>query len=137
MECVNHSNAEAQDRCTGCAEPFCHECLVEVVGEKYCDSCKVLAVKAKPVQEEAMVPCQEANQALILALVSATVGLCFCFGVFLGPITIVRGAQAWKLISEDRRLLGSGKATAAIILGAVTFILSCIQLLAIAGHRGN
>jgi hypothetical protein len=137
MECVNHSNAEAQDRCTGCAEPFCHECLVEVVGEKYCGSCKVLAVKAKPVLETGMEPCDEANQALILALVSATVGLCLCIGVFLGPITIVRGAQAWKRISEEPRLLGAGKATAAIIIGVVIFGLACIQLIAAAAHRGN
>jgi len=136
MECVNHSNAEAQDRCTGCAEPFCHECLVEVVGEKYCGSCKVLAVKAKPVQEEAMRPCEEATHALLLALACATVGL-FCFGIILGPLTIVKGAQAWKLISEDRRLLGAGKAAAAVIIGVVTFGLSCIGLITAASHRGN
>ncbi len=47
MQCKNHPSLAAVDRCVGCAEPFCHACLVEIHGEKYCTQCKVMALPEK------------------------------------------------------------------------------------------
>ncbi len=47
MQCKNHPSLAAADRCVGCAEPFCHACLVEIHGEKYCSQCKVMALPEK------------------------------------------------------------------------------------------
>lgn len=47
MQCKNHPSLAAVDRCVGCAEPFCHACLVEIHGEKCCSQCKVMALPEK------------------------------------------------------------------------------------------
>jgi hypothetical protein len=112
MQCKNHSDVTAVDRCAGCAEPFCQDCLVEVLGQKYCASCKVMAVKGQPsVDEEPTVPCPLAKEALQYAIVSI---------VFLGPIlatvALVKESKAKKLLAADPRLQGSGKVTAAIVI---------------------
>jgi len=44
MQCKAHPDVLAVDRCAGCAEPFCENCLVEIGCAKYCGSCKVMAV---------------------------------------------------------------------------------------------
>src|SRR5580698_6726460 len=65
MECKNHPSIPAIDRCAGCAEPFCGDCLITIGGKKYCGACKVLAVQGQPViVEEATIPCKEADEAL-------------------------------------------------------------------------
>jgi hypothetical protein len=65
MQCKNHPEIPALDRCAGCAEPFCKDCLVDIQGQKYCGSCKVMALRGQsPVVEEASIPCKEANEAL-------------------------------------------------------------------------
>ncbi len=48
MECRNHPGTMALERCTGCAEPFCQNCLVDVQGQRFCNSCKVMAVQGAP-----------------------------------------------------------------------------------------
>lgn len=45
MECKNHPGTAAIDRCSGCAETFCFNCLVEIQGGKYCASCKWMLVQ--------------------------------------------------------------------------------------------
>lgn len=113
MQCKNHADIAATDRCAGCAEPFCPDCLVEVLGQKYCGSCKVMAVKGQPVlEEEPTVPCRLANEALQYAIVSI-----FCLGIFLAPAALVKASQAKKLIAADPRLQGAGKVTAAMVIG--------------------
>lgn len=112
MQCKNHTEVSAVDRCAGCAEPFCSDCLVEVLGQKYCGSCKVMAIKGKPVvDEEPTVPCPLANEALQYAIVSI-----ICFGIFLAPAALVKASKAKALIAADPRLLGAGKVTAATVI---------------------
>jgi hypothetical protein len=118
MECKNHPEVQAEERCTGCQEPFCANCLVEMHGQKYCSSCKVMAVEGAPVVEEATVPCKEADEALKYAIIGI-----FCFGIVLGPMAISKASKAKKIIAEDPSLTGSGKATAATIIGVLTIIL--------------
>ena len=48
VQCTNHPGVEAIDRCTGCSEPFCANCLVEIQGQKLCGSCKVMTIQGRP-----------------------------------------------------------------------------------------
>ena len=124
MQCKNHPEVPALDRCAGCAEPFCQDCLVDIHGQKYCGSCKVMALKGQaPVVEEASIPCKEANEALTYAIVGI-----FCFGIILEPIALSKAAKAKKMIDMNPRLLGSGKVTAARIIASIALVLWIISL---------
>jgi len=127
MECKNHPTVTAVDRCAGCAEPFCPDCLVEMQGQKYCASCKTMALRggAPAVPEEATIPCKEADEALKYALIGI-----LCFGIILEPVAISKALKARKMIAMNPRLTGSGKATAALIMGIVLLILWVIGLIA-------
>lgn len=130
MQCKNHSAVAAVDRCTGCAEPFCPDCLVEIHGQKYCGDCKIMALKGVPlVVEEGTVPCQEAGEALSLAIVSL-----FCFGFITGPMAISKAMKAKELIASDPDLTGSGKATAAMIIGVLGFVFWLLGLVTRFSH---
>jgi hypothetical protein len=115
MQCKNHPAIAAVDRCAGCAEPFCGDCLVNIGGQKYCGSCKVLAIQGQPpLVEEATIPCKEASEALKYALFGI-----ICFGIVLEPMAISKALNAKKMISRNPRLTGGGKATAALIIAVV------------------
>lgn len=125
MQCKNHPEVAAVDRCAGCAEPFCSNCLVEVQGQKYCGSCKVMAVSGQTMVEEVTLPCKEADESLKYSLIGI-----ICFGIILEPIAIVKALKAKKMIDANPRLTGSGKATAALIIGIVSLILWVIGMIA-------
>jgi hypothetical protein len=125
MQCKNHPNTPAVDRCAGCAEPFCPDCLLELQGQKYCGSCKVMAVQGQPVIEEASLPCKQADEALKYAIIGI-----FCFGIILEPMAISKALKAKKMTEANPRLTGSGKATAALIIGIVSLVLWVIGLIA-------
>jgi hypothetical protein len=119
MECRNHPTVAAVDRCAGCAESFCSDCLVEIQGQKYCGACKVLAVqKGQYVPEAATQPCKEASEALIYAIIGI-----FCLGIILEPIAISKALKAKKMMAANPNLTGSGKATAALVIGIVALVL--------------
>jgi hypothetical protein len=125
MDCRNHAGTPAMERCTGCAEPFCGDCLVEIHGQKYCGSCKVLALKGTPViDSEPTIPCKEATEALICAIVGI-----FCFGIILGPVALFKASKARKLMAEDPRLAGAGKVTAATIIAVFVLIFWVIGII--------
>lgn len=124
MECKNHPGVQAIDRCTGCAEAFCANCLIEMQGKQYCGSCKVIAVKGQPVIEEATLPCKEAGEALKYAIIGI-----FCFGIILEPIAISKALKAKKMLDTNPRLTGSGKATAALIIGIISLLLWVLGLI--------
>ena len=135
--CKNHSEIPAVARCTGCADSFCSDCLIEIQGQKYCGSCKVMAVKNQPVMEEATIPCKEANDALTTAIIGI-----FCFwlcllGFVLGPMAISKALKAKKMIETNPQLTGSGKATAALIIGILVTVLTVIGLIANAAMMGS
>jgi hypothetical protein len=133
MDCKNHPGVPAAVNCAGCAEPYCGNCSLTINGQSYCGSCKVLALGGKaPVVESATRLCEEAKSALIFAFV----GMCpLCFGFVLGPIAIIKGFGARKLIKEDPTLLGWGRATAAIIIGfSVSAFWVFVLLNQIKGH---
>ena len=118
MQCKNHPGVSAADRCAGCAEAFCADCLVDIHGQKYCGSCKVMAVQGQPVVEEATLPCKEADEALKYAIIGI-----FCFGIILEPIAILKALKAKKMLDLNPRLTGSGKANAALVIAIVALVL--------------
>jgi hypothetical protein len=125
IQCKNHPDVQATDRCTGCAETFCANCLVNIGGQKYCGSCKVLAVSGRPIAEEATIPSAMAADALKYALIGIV-----CFGIVLEPMAIYKAVQAKKEIAADPRLTGEGKANAALIIGIVTLLLWVLGIVA-------
>ena len=124
MNCKNHPEVEAIHRCTGCAEAFCNNCLVEIKGENYCSECKQMAFSDSGGGAEGTIPNEDAKKALQYAIIGI-----FCFGMVMGPMAISKGIAAKKAIEQDPRLDGSGKATAAIIIGVVVFVLWVIGII--------
>jgi hypothetical protein len=129
MQCKNHPEKDAVDRCTGCAEAFCPDCLVEIQGQKYCGACKTMALRGAPptiaLTDEATIPCKEANEALTYSIIGI-----FCFGIILEPIAISKALKAKKMIALNPRLSGSGKATAGLIIGIIALVLWILGLVA-------
>ena len=119
MNCIKHAQSPAVATCFACAESFCNLCLVTVKGAKYCADCKGSALKGDAIansQGSAGV-CQEAGEALKYSLIGI-----ICFGFILQPIAIIKAVKAKKMIAENPRLEGSGKATAALFI-AITWLV--------------
>jgi len=126
MNCIKHPETPAAGTCAGCAEPFCNACLVTIKNAKYCADCKGLAVKKDVMAGAGPVgSCEEASSALKYAIVSL-----FCIGFILGPIAIIKGFSAKKIIAANPRLEGGGKATAAIIIGIISTVLNILGIIA-------
>jgi hypothetical protein len=111
-------------RCTGCAETFCANCLVNIGGQKYCGSCKVLAVSGRPIVEEATIPSALAADAIKYALIGI-----ICLAIILQPMAIYKAIQAKKEIAADPQLTGEGKANAALIIGILALVLWVIGIM--------
>lgn len=129
MQCVAHPDITADARCTGCAESFCHACLVEVAGQRYCAKCKSMAVIRRPVVESEMSLCAEAKSALTMSILGI-----FLFSFILGPMSVYKGVKARDIIHKDPRLTGSGLAAAAIVIGILVSLMGIINLVSKAKH---
>jgi hypothetical protein len=133
MDCKNHGGTQAEDRCTGCAEPFCPNCLVDIRGQKYCGSCKIMAMEGQSVAgTKAGKLCKEAKGALICAIVGH-----FFFGIVMGPAAVISALKAQKVIEKDPTLLGSGMAMIAIILGILDTIWFVLVIMLRAQNKGG
>lgn len=119
-ECKQHPGVKAVASCGGCAEPFCGNCVVTIQGKQYCGACKSMAISPDAGPR---LTCPEANEALKYAIV----GL-FCFGFIVEPIAISKALKAKRMIKDNPRLDGDGKATAALVIGIIGFILNIIGL---------
>ena len=127
MECKNHPGVAAVDRCAGCAETFCQNCLVDIQGRKYCGQCKVLAIQGQappPMPGYGQQTCPQAKEALITAIISL-----FCCAIILGPWALVKANEAKKKIDANPYLTGRGMATAAQVIAVVGLILWGLGLL--------
>lgn len=131
MECHNHASVEALERCVGCAEAFCENCLVEVLGQKYCSGCKVIALQGPAPVLEGNVPCELAKSALHYSILGF-----FCLGIVFGPIAISKALQARKQIREDPRLEGLAKANVALLLGITVLVIWAVGVVARAKGKG-
>ena len=133
MQCKNHPGVAGVARCAGCAETFCGDCLIEIQGQHYCGSCKVMTVQAQPAPAAfGDIPCKEAKDALWYAIIGI-----FCFGIILEPIAIVKALKAKKLIADNPRLSGAGNATAALVIAIIVLCLTVIGVLARISAAGS
>ncbi len=123
MQCRNHPQAPAKDRCAGCAETFCENCLVTVYGQSYCGSCKVMAVQGRrpPILEKETELCEDARNALILAIMSS-----FCIAPIFGIIALVKAHNAKQTIRDHPRLMGWSMATVAQVMAVIHLVLWCL-----------
>lgn len=87
---------------------------------------------APPVVEEATIPCKEANEALTYAIIGI-----FCFGIILEPVAISKALKAKKMMEMNPQLSGSGKATAALIIGIIALILWILGIIAKIAGSGH
>ncbi|MBI3926626.1 MAG: hypothetical protein HY319_13880 [Armatimonadetes bacterium] len=119
MNCRNHPDTAAVSRCTGCAEPFCFNCSVEVRGQPYCSDCKMMAVEGTPTallaDDGQAIPCTEAWEALKYALI----GFVCCFYFVTGPLAIIKGLEARRIAKSNPAYYGIGVANAAIAIGSI------------------
>lgn len=127
MQCKNHPETAAVGTCPGCAQPYCSDCLVEILGRKYCGGCKTMALGEAPIlTDDDVEPCQEAKEALIYALIS----FFGCgIGVLLGPLAVIKAMQARKRLGANPRLGGSERVAAALVIGVVATILWLLALI--------
>ena len=135
MQCKNHPDAEAAGRCTGCAEPFCGNCLVEVAGQQYCGGCKVMAVQDRPMVAQATMPCKEAGQAVMFAIIGAVAMVCVIPGLVMGALALSKASKAKQMMAADPRLTGSGKVRAGMLLGVADIVLSILLIIVSAARQ--
>ena len=132
IACQNHPTVPAIDRCAGCAEPFCANCMVELFGQRYCGSCKVMAIKDQPMPDMGVYPCKEAQTAFVTAIVGM-----FLFGIILGPVALSQAHKATQVLDANPQYTGREKVRAARIIGifALVFgIINCIYAISQQSH---
>ncbi len=120
MQCKNHPAVPASGRCTGCADAFCASCLVEIHGQPYCGSCKVMTLRRGGPPQMPRQPretCKEAREALTYAII----GL-FCCAIIVEPIALIRAAEARKTVAANPSLGGEGLARAATTIAILSLL---------------
>src|SRR3954466_15067491 len=132
VACQTHPTIAAIDRCAGCAEPFCGNCMVELFGQRYCGSCKVMALKGQPMPELGNVSCKEATTALTMAMISLFLVFCPIIGLVLAIVSFVQGQKAAQLFAADPMLTGKERLRASRIIAAMSLLL-CVVFLIIEG----
>jgi hypothetical protein len=132
MSCRNHPEAGATTRCTGCAESFCPNCVVELAGQMYCGACKVMAIGNRTlVIEDPNRSSKDANRALTFSII----GLLLCsvfvslWGIGLAIAALVVATKARHEIATNPQVTGSGKAVAAIIVASAGLANAVINLI--------
>jgi hypothetical protein len=70
------------------------------------------------------IDCPLASEALKYAIVGI-----FCCGIVLGPLAIKKGLDAKRMIAMNPGMSGDGKATAAIVIGAIEIVLTIVSIL--------
>jgi hypothetical protein len=126
MECRNHVGVSALDRCTACAEPFCHNCLVEIHGQRYCGACKVVTLKRKtaPLDGARQTICPESKEALLFSIIGLFPFFFCIIPLIFAPLALVKANAAKARIRRDPGLDGRGMATAGqiIAVGALCYL---------------
>jgi len=130
VACQTHPTVAAVDRCAGCAEPFCGNCIVELFGAHYCGSCKVMALKGQPMPEIGNVPCKEATTALTMSIISLFILFCPIIGAILAGSALAQAQKASQLFNVDPRLTGKERMRAARIIAIISLILCVIFFIA-------
>jgi len=126
VACQTHPTVAAIDRCAGCAEPFCGNCMVELYGARYCGSCKVMALKGQPMPEIGNIPCKEATTALTMSILSLFLLFCPIVGAILAASSLAQAHKASQLFAADPRLTGKERMRAARIIAIIAIVLAVV-----------
>ena len=134
MNCIKHAELPAVATCSACAESFCSQCLVTIQGAKYCAECKKSALGKDAIasNDGPVGVCEEAGQALKYALIGILI-----LGIILEPIAISKALKAKKMIAQNPRLEGAGKATAALVIGITALSLWLLGIIANVAASGR
>ncbi len=144
--CRNHPQKIAAGRCAGCAEEYCTSCLVELHGQKYCGSCKMMALEGKipsavsAARESWARPVPQANQAFTSGLVGFIFGTIGCFyivGLVCGIMAIVNGTGAKRILAQHPSRIASFKSTAGIVFGIMGILMNVLNLATLALHSAH
>ena len=135
--CQTHPTVAAIDRCAGCAEPFCGNCMVELFGQRYCGSCKVMALKDQPLPEIGNVPCKDATTAMTMSIISLFLVFCPIIGLILAIVSLVQAQKAAQLFAVDPMLTGKERMRAARIIAALSLLLSVAVLFVEVAAQGR
>jgi|SRR5882672_8355702 len=129
IACQTHPTIAAIDRCAGCAEPFCGNCMVELFGQRYCGSCKVMALKGQPMPEIGNIPCKEATTALTMSILSLFLLFCPIVGGILAASSLAQARKAAQLFAVDPRLTGKERMRAARIIAIIAIVLAIVSFI--------
>lgn len=128
-KCLRYFHVKCKEDYGGCNSPQCQ------VDMKKCPFCKELiradALKCRHCGEyvdesvRRSVEPKECPKEAKDALTYSLVGI-FCFGFILGPIAIVKGLKALKIIKSAPGYPGKGRAIAGIVIGVLETLLYVI-----------
>jgi hypothetical protein len=144
--CKNHPQMAAEGRCAGCAEDYCATCLVELHNQKYCGSCKFMALEGKvptavaAAREARERPLPTANQAFATGLVGFIFGTIGCFyivGIVCGITAISNGIRAKRDSGGFPSRMARFKSTAGIVFGSLGILMNVLNLAALAMRSGR
>ncbi len=133
-ECEEHPGKLVSARCSRCGRPLCDDCAVELVGRKFCRTCKLARVhELRTGEVEGQVdeyPFEEdyrrKSSLPTLILVFAILGLVIC-GVFCLVAIIMYFVYRRKVARGE--ILPSKMATAGFIVAIVPLILMIIVII--------
>jgi len=73
------------------------------------------------------IPCKEANDALIMAIIGLILSL-GCIGIVLNILAITKASTAKKMIEANPMLTGSGKAQAAMTISIIGLVIAGLAI---------
>lgn len=123
--CQDHPEVPAASSCRGCAEGFCFDCVVMVRGVAHCAGCKQMALSPSsgPVAVS-----KDASDAMKFAVFGLVI-----LSIIFEPVALSKAFKARSELKADPRLVGRGRATAAILIASFGLILMVLNFAAKVG----
>lgn len=139
--CMNHPGNPATATCSHCRRPYCSQCLVELLGQQFCGTCKAERVLRAEIGGNVYMPepVSSVPREHWWALVS--VGLAVssihpCAGIASGPLAIITGIVAMVQSGRDPTLPRKNVGLVGMLLGLLGTLWSWGGLLMVVlGHK--
>lgn len=130
VACRNHSGEPGVAYCVVCAGTFCLNCVVEVVGRRFCVFCKGAAVDHRYLIPELARSCKEANDAL-----KYTITGLFWIPPYYGYKAFKKAEEAKSILASDPLMVGHGKVWVAMGIGILEVMSFLLRMAHVAlGH---
>jgi hypothetical protein len=100
--------------------------MVEMYSQRYCGSCKVMALKGQPLPEMGIYPCKEATTSLTLAIIAACVMFCPLIGFILAGVSLSQAQKASQQLNSNPQLMGAERVRAARIIAITAMVVAVI-----------